>query len=235
MGLHIFDTDDGEAPRKRQSFADDVVGRLRSGYQVNGRPAALEAWRVTTGDPDVASAVAELYGGDPQEWDASGEDGIEVFTEATSVDVIVDGAPDSNGNPRGLRQRLILWGRNGGKPIYTSDGVTKDDGSPDPDAGLTLAERKEKARQGIGPVPAIEVYVRLADNPDLGLFKFASGSWSFASDLDYNDTEADLLAIGGPVKATLSLEGVSFVAKSGKRAGKTVSYTKPVLKIKGAA
>lgn len=228
MGLHIFDRGEGEeAPRRHRSFSDDVVGRLRSGYQVNGRPAALEAWRVTTGDPEVTKRVADLYGGEPQEWDATGEDNIEVFTEATSLNVIIDG-------PDALRQRLILWGRNG-KPIYTSDGLTKDDGTPDPDAGLTLAERKEKARDGIGPVPAIEVYCRLADDPDLGVFKFSSGSWSFASDLDYFGIEDELADADGPVKATLSLEAVSFVAKSGKRAGKTVSYTKPVLKIKGAA
>jgi hypothetical protein len=38
-------------------------------------------------------------------------------------------------SPKSERQRLVLWGRNG-KPIYTTDGETKDDGTPDPDAHL---------------------------------------------------------------------------------------------------
>jgi hypothetical protein len=225
LGLRIFPEHE-DAPARRP-FADDIVGRLRSGYQIGGRPAALTEWRVTTGDPDVAAFIASHYGGDPQEWEATGEDNLEVFTNAPSLDVILDG-------PEALHESLVLWGRNG-KPIYRTDGVTKDDGSPDPDASLTLAERKERARQGIGPVPDIRVDVRLADDPDLGVFEFRSSSWSFASDLDYNNVEADLIDADGPVKATLALEPVSFIAKGGPRAGQTVSYTKPTLRLKGLA
>src|SRR5690606_39483525 len=55
--------------RKQQDFSGDVVGRFRSGYQVDNRPQSLGAWRVTTGDPEVAARVHELFGGDsPQEW-----------------------------------------------------------------------------------------------------------------------------------------------------------------------
>ena len=71
-----------------------------------------------------------------------------------------------------------------------------------------------------------------------GVFKFQTGSWSIASDLAYNETEdeiADLIADGHTVAATLALEPVEFVAKNGPRAGSTVSYTKPVLTINGAA
>jgi hypothetical protein len=224
MGLKIFGDRPKADPEARQSFADDVVGRFRSGYQVNDRPASLQAWRVTTGDPAVADEIAAFYGGSPQEWEAKGEDNIETFTEAATVDVIVER----------LDQRLVLWGRNN-KPIYSTDGETKDDGTPDPDAGLTLAERKQKGRDGIGPVPQIEVLFRLAEKPDLGVFKFVSGSWSFLSDLDYFGVEDSLADADGKATATLGLTEVSFVAKNGPQAGKTVSYTKPVLKITGAA
>ena len=78
------------------------------------------------------------------------------------------------------------------------------------------------------------------DEPDLGIFKFQTGSWSMASDLAYNDVEGELRDYAadsetGKVKATLKLEEVSFVAKNGPRAGQNVTYTKPVLSIKGAA
>lgn len=233
MALNIFGNDPATSQKPRQRFADDIVGRFRSGHQLNGRPAALQEWRVTTGDPEVAEAVYDLLGGDkPQDWEAKGEDNIEVFTASNGVEIILEGE-------KSIRQKMILWGRNG-KPIQSGDGQTLDDGSPDPDASLSFQERKQKARDGIGAEPQIEVYFRLASSPDLGIFKFQTGSWSMASDLAYNDVEGELAdyvadSETGKVKALLKLEEVSFVAKNGPRAGQTVAYTKPVLTLKGAA
>ncbi|UDL14636.1 recombination directionality factor [Arthrobacter phage KeAlii] len=238
MGLNIFGNDPATATRPKSSFKDDVVGRFRSGHQLNGRPAALKEWRITTGDPEVADKIHEFYGGDaPQDWEAKGEDNIEVFTASNEIAIILE-------SETALRQQMVLWSRSG-KLIQASDGATitypeDQKGQPDPDAALSFQERKAKARDGIGSEPQIEVYFRLAEDPDLGIFKFQTGSWSMASDLAYNDTEgelADYLADSetGKVKATLKLEEVSFVAKNGPRAGQNVTYTKPVLKIKGAA
>lgn len=231
-GLKIFGGPNGEAPAKKSTYADDVVGRFRSGYVANKRPVALQEWRVTTGDPEVAEKIAEILDGDePQRWDAAGEDDLEVFTQAKELEVILDG-------PRALRQKMVLWGRN--KAIYMSDGAEifyPEDrkGEPDPDADLSLQERKAKAREGTGAEPQVEIYFRIAGVEDLGLFKFQSGSWSLVGDLGYNGTADELEEIDGPTRATLSLEEVSFVAKNGPRAGQTVSYTKPVLALNGAA
>lgn len=228
MALNIFGTDPDEQPKRRSSFADDVVGRFRSGYQVNNRPAALTEWRVTTGDPDVAAKVHDLLGGEvPQEWEAKGEDNLEVFTASPSVNIIIE-------NAGAVRQRMILWGRNG-KPIQEGDGQTLSDGTPDPDADLSFNERKKKGQDGIGPVPQIEVFFRLADEPELGIFKFTTGSWSLAYDLAADAIDRVLDGIDGPASATLALEEVSFVAKKGPRAGQTVQYTKPILKVNGPA
>ncbi|AYN58514.1 hypothetical protein HOU70_gp33 [Arthrobacter phage Liebe] len=237
MGLKIFGTDPETQPKPRQSFADDVVGRFRSGYMLNNRPSTVTEWRVTTGDPDVAKEIHEILGGDaPQEWDAKGEDNLEVFTASGEAEIILAG-------PSALRQRMVLWGRNG-KLIQSGDGETLDypddrKGEPDPDAELSFQERKKKGQDGVGPVPQIEVYFRLAANPDLGLFKFQTGSWSLAQDLVRDDVEGQLADYAadsdtGTVRAVLKLEEVSFVAKNGPRAGQTVNYTKPVLAIKGA-
>ncbi|WP_224768999.1 recombination directionality factor [Nocardioides ochotonae] len=230
-GLRIFgDADTATTAPKRRT--DDVVGRFRSGYVANNMPVALSDWRVTTGDPEVAERVAELLNGDePQTWDATGEDNLEVFTKSTSVEVILDG-------PRALRQAMVLYGRKG--ILRVSDGETitypeEDKGKPDPQAGQSLQERKDAARAGTGAEPRIELFFRLADAPDLGVFKFQSGSWSLARDLAYFGTEDELADYDGPVRATLALEPVSFVAKSGPRAGQNVSYTKPVIKILGDA
>lgn len=234
MSLKIFG--EGGAPQKKQSTASDVVGRFRSGYVSNDRPVAVTEWRATTGDPEVAAKLAELLDGEaPQNWDAHGEDNIEVFGKEKSVEVILEG-------PRALRQAMALYGRKG--VIYISDGETitypdERKGEADPQAGEDFATRKAKAREGTGAEPKIEVYFRLADEPDLGIFKFQSGSWSFVSDLAYHGVEDqinDLVADGADkIAATLALELVEFTAKNGPRAGQKVSYTKPVLTINGAA
>lgn len=71
----------------------DIAGRFRSGHLINDRPASLEEWRVTTGDPEVAQKVYELLGGEaPQEWAAKGEVNIEVFSASSSVDIIIENA-----------------------------------------------------------------------------------------------------------------------------------------------
>ena len=103
-----------EAPKQ---FADDFVGRVRTGTQLNGRPMALGTFRFTTGDGEVADAIAEHYGGSPAEWATSGEDGIEVITESKLIDIQMNS----------LKSEYLLWGRNG--LIRSCDGVTQNDGS----------------------------------------------------------------------------------------------------------
>lgn len=213
------------------------VGRFRAGYVLNDRPATVTEWRVTTGDPEVANAIHDILGGEaPQTWEAKGEDNLEVFSASKEVEIIIR---DANA----LRQRLVLWGRNG-KPIRVTDGeyVLDERGQatdePDPDASLTLAERKQKAKDGTGPEPDVDLFFRLAEDPDLGIFKFKTASWGFASDLARNDTFQDIEdyatdADGRGVRAVLKLEPVSFVAKNGPRAGQTVSYTASRLEIVG--
>lgn len=234
MALKIFG--DSGQPQAKKSFSDDIVGRFRSGYVANNRPVALTEWRVTTGDPEVAEKLADLLGADEaQTWDAAGEDNLEIYGKESSVDIILEGA-------KAIRQQMVLYSRKG--LIYASDGETitypsERKGEPDPQAGEDFQTRKAKAKDGTGAEPKIEVFFRLASDPELGIFKFQSGSWSMVSDLAYHNVEdqiADLVADGvDKIAASLTLEEVVFTAKSGPRAGKEVRYTKPVLSIKGAA
>jgi len=237
MALKIFGDANTATAKPKNKFADDIVGRFRSGHQINKRPAALTEWRVTTGDPEVADAIHEWLGGDtPQEWEATGEDNLEVFTASKEVEVILEGV-------KSIRSRMVLWSRNG-KLIEASDGAVLDfpeerKGEPDPDANLSFQERKQRARDGIGKEPQIEVYFRLKGQEDLGIFKFQTGSWSLASDMAYNDVEGaleDAIADSdeGKAVAVLGLEQVEFTAKNGPRAGQLVQYTKPTITIKGS-
>jgi hypothetical protein len=217
MGLRIFEVDPDSQPKRKN---DDVVGRFRSGQQLNNRPLALTEWRVTTGDPDVADKVADLYGGTPGQWDTKTAETLEVLTEASEVTVIFDG-------PRSVKTEMVLWGRNG--KIRSCDGVTQtadDNGNCEGCVcPSTVKERKEAAKKGTGCEPSVLLFFKLADAPDLGKFRFSSGSWNFAADI--GDVEDALAAVDGPALAEFGLEVISWQDKTTKE---TRSYTKPYVK-----
>jgi hypothetical protein len=219
MGIRIFDVDTDDAAPKQ---FDDVIGFFRSGYQVNNRPVALQEWLVTSADPDVVDAVAAIMGGTPEDRDTEKDDTVGVFTTSNTVEVILAG-------PAAIRSGMVLWGRN--SRIRECDGVVQGgDNAGEPCVcPSSVKERKEKAKKDLACSPSMAVYFRLAEDPDLGVFRFTSGSWSLAAEI--GKAEAALERIDGPALATLALEVVEYTTK----AGRDVSFTKPVLKVRGAA
>ncbi|MER5260430.1 hypothetical protein [Streptomyces sp. NPDC002855] len=222
--MTIFATDPNAKPKPRQTFADDTVGRLHSGRSVDGEPEALNEWRISTGDPVVAQSVAQLFGGEPIETDSTSENFIDVFTDRKSIPVVLDG-------PDAIYADMKLWNRN--KLVHHCDGSVFL--SPEERAGKVcgcpelFAERKAAAKDFLGPSPSITVTFRLADDPDLGVFKFQSGSWTLASVL--HEYENDLEAVDGPALADLVLELVEYTVKKGPNKGRNVSYVKPVVRV----
>jgi hypothetical protein len=120
---------------------------------------------------------------------------------------------------------MKLWNRS--KLVHHCDGV--EFLSPDEKAGrpcgcpALFAQRKQAAKDYVGPSPSINITFRLADDPDLGSFRFQSGSWTLAEVL--HEYENDLERVGGEAVATLRLELVEYTTKKGR----FVSYLKPVL------
>jgi len=228
ISLRIFDTDPDAKPRQRKTFADDVVGRFRSGMMDGRRPVSLDEWRVTTGDADVAARVAELFGGTPEEWDTESEEVYQVLTTEAAVSIIVDG-------PDAVSSDLKLWSREN-KLVHHCDGekFLDDDRRGQPcNCPALLRERKEAARQGFGPKPDTRVVFRLADDPDLGLFRFQSGSWDLVMDL--HEITGALEDVGGPAKCKLALIPVSYEIKKGPHKGRRVAYTRPEIRVFGPA
>ncbi|MFE6493387.1 hypothetical protein [Streptomyces sp. NPDC057748] len=233
----IWETDPDAKPRDRQ-FSTDYVGRFRSGRLVGKAPEALNDWRITTGDPVVADKIAQLFGGAPEEWETDKEDNLEVLTDSASVEIIIESSDAVDAS-------MKLFGMSG--LVHHCDGVKFL--SPDEDKGepcgcpAAFQDRKDKARTGRGPKPSVDVTFKLADAPELGLFRFNSGSWELVkvlhnviADIDkaggreYADDDT-VTVKGGAVRATLSIENVSYTTK----AGRDVSYNKPVVKVTGAA
>ena len=197
--------------------ASDIVGRVRSGAQINGRPVALQEWRFTTGDPDVAQAVADKYGGSPQDWTTTTEESLEVMSTVGSLPVILTA----------IQSEFVLWGRN--SVIRSCNGAAQND---DAHSGCIcpsdVKEHKEAARAGTACQPSVRATFRLADLPDLGLWRFNSASWQLAGEV--NAAEEALAAVGGEAEGVLRLELVEYTTK----AGRNVSYTKPIIEV-GAA
>lgn len=223
MGINIT----GDV-RASETVASDLAGRFRAGYVANGAPASLKAFRVTTGDANVAKTIVDLFGDDkgtgPSEWDATGEDYLEVFTSAAAIDIII---PDKDSYKSQLVKRTV-----DGDFIYSTDGEVitavggeyEDEysvGDRDPQEGQDLATRKAKAKKGLGSNPDIRITFYLAGHEDLGLFQYRTGGWSLVSD----SPEAKINRLGdGAIKAQLKLTEVE-TAK--------FTFTKPELLIRG--
>ncbi|OKI71405.1 recombination directionality factor [Streptomyces sp. MJM1172] len=217
-GLRIFETDPAAKPKRRQ-FADDFVGRFRSGRQVGNRPESLKTWRVTTNEVETADAISKLMGGTPAEWETTGEDFNEVITETDKVLIVING-------PKALTADMKLYGRQG--LIHHCDGVQslmEEDKGELCGCPALMEDRKAQAKTGRGPSPYTNLVFRLAEDYDLGVFRFQSTAWKLAEVIHEIDNE--LSAYSGEVLAELSLELVEFTTK----AGRDVSYRKPVVKV----
>ena len=109
-------------------------------------------------------------------------------------------------------------------------------GTTDPGSELTFQERKAKASEGAGAEPPSEVFFRIADHEDLGIFEFQPGSWSVAQHLARDNAENKLAncfgaSESGKVKANLKLEKIEFAAKNGPLSGQLVRYLQPSLQL----
>lgn len=238
MALKIWNTDPDNKPKpqtERRTYGD-TIGTFSIGKSVvnadTGRtePVALDTFRVMSGKPEVAQAVSQLLGGAPEETDSPSEEFIEVITTANAVQVVVDG-------PSALRSDMKQWVR--GKLVHHCDGevflshisnenlVGKRCNCPE-----LFAERKQAAKDEMGPKPAIELTFRLAEDLDLGKFKLKTGAWTLAAVL--HEVEYALEAIGGDTLVEIGLELVEFTPTKGKMKNQLVSYYKPTIKVIGA-
>lgn len=210
----------------------DIVGRFRSGYQIDGTPASLSAFRITTGDATLAKKIAKEFGVDKeradgvQEWDATGEDYLEVFTTTKSVNIILASAADYKSSlVRRAGDGDFMYATDG--EVITAVGEDFEDeyevGNPDPQAGQDLDTRKAKYKKRLGAGPDIRVNFTIEGHEDWGVFQFRSGGWS----LVHNDPEPKLRRLpDGPIKAVLKLTTVE---------GKKFTWTKPELIVRGSA
>jgi hypothetical protein len=191
----------------------EPVGRFHYAALLRNRLQVVTSWQVSSGSREVLARVAHLLGRASQGISA---DIWSVATETTTVEIILHG-------PGALRLR---WCRD---DRYTCDGKAHcDDETQRPcTCPPSLPERRTATRHGRGCEPQVEVFFQLAQDPALGMFTFASGSWSFAEQV-INARNA-LQANNQPTRARLSLRRTHHRLYSGR----TITYTKPALTLVG--
>lgn len=230
LNIDIFETDPDAKPERHEEYSDGTVGRFHSGHTVlneKGKavPEPLDEWKFTTADRGIADAVAQLFGGQVtvDEHDTA-EFNVSVYTEATKIPVIL-GADAIDADFKKFDNNKLTHHCTGSKFLShpsRDELVGKDCGCPP-----LLADKLQNADDLIGPKPSITIMFRLADDPELGLFKFVTGSRTMLKVL--HEYAADLGETDGDSVADLSLELVSYIGKRGPMKGKRVEYTKPVL------
>lgn len=226
IGKKLWQADPDNKPVKRTTTSDRD-GSITIGMMEDGQPIALDTFRFTTGKQEVADAVALLFGGSVVEGDVSKEEFLEVVTSADKLLVVAD-------SPSALDSDYKKW--DGGQLTHHCDGdaflshpVNEDlIGSPCGCPRL-FQERKDAANAKIGPKPDIWLTCRLADDPDLGTFRFRTGSWTLAKVLHEVEDAFDM--IGGAALVELSLTLVEYTPKKGKMRNKLVSFYQPGIKI----
>lgn len=214
MAINIF----ANAEKPTAPSSTDIVGRFRAGRQLQGRPMSLTTWRITTGDPEVADTIAKMYGATegPQEWETKTDERLEVITETDSVNVII-------ARPTHVTSEMVLWGRKG--KVRQCDGIMQTNGESCV-CPSDYGDKIKGAQEGTACEPSISYLFSLADAPDLGRFRFQTGSWTVARQVA--EVEAALADIDGPALGTLTLE-----QRTRKDVGST--YTIALLKITGPA
>ncbi|GGR52344.1 hypothetical protein GCM10010219_66720 [Streptomyces netropsis] len=186
---------------------------------MNHGPESLPHWCVSTRDPKVAKAVAQRLGGRPAVPAPDAEDRLEILTHAAKVKVVA--------GPGALVTDMRLWSHS--RLVHHCDGARflGPEGDRDRPCGCPrfMTERKAAAKSFQGPQPNTVLTFRLADAPELGLFRFHSMSWKLAEAIQEAKDAIDCANDG--VLVELGLELVKLPTASGV----SVSYRKPVIKV----
>lgn len=226
---NIFAFDDvedkpAEETKEKRSFGDHD-GLISMGMQVNGSVKVLDGWRFATGNLEIANDLSEMFNAPVIDTESPKEEHLDVRTDATVIPVIVESIYAD-------RKQFVnnkLKHHCNGKTFLSGEDL-RGNAKKDTPCGCptTLAEAKALAKEDEGPKPAMEIKVRLARDPELGVFLWKSGSWGLATELYKH--QWTLANTEGPQLFEIEMEKISWLVKDGKDKGKTRNATMPILR-----
>lgn len=216
MTLRIFVTDPDAKPAERVQTTtyERAAFQFRTGMQVPDernpkrmKGISLPNWRVVTDDERIAGGIAELFGGQSEEFDPTKNMPWHVLTETNSVEVVIDGS-------KAVEDKLVQWGGVGG-PMHECDGefsLLSDDKGEPCGCPTTLRERKDRASKNRGPKPSINIEFTLPGvGADLGKGKLIATAWSLAEVI--HEVKNALDNVDGPALCRLEIEHVEYTSK----------------------
>ncbi|GAW50582.1 MULTISPECIES: hypothetical protein [unclassified Nocardioides] len=184
------------------------LGRIRLGAKRDGSgaPMKLASFRFTSPSEQYIKDLAELYGGEARPWDNGGKPEFEVFTEASTIDVIaVKG---------GLSQWMETW--SGGGCVHRCDGEVNT---------LTNQACNPNDPAHKNAKPTTRLSLMLPELEAMGVWRMESHGWNAAAEIP---AVAELaLFVGDLVPAVLHM-----VERRSVRDGKTSRFVVPVLDLR---
>jgi hypothetical protein len=205
----------------QRRFAEQ--GRIRLGYQAKTehgtRPAKLDKFRFTSTSEQHIKDLAALYGGTAQPWDNAGKAEWEVYSEASSIPVIVVKG--------GLSQWLEFW--QGGGCVHRCDGETNQLTMQSCDLEEKVKTRVRGQDVWVNPhtasKPTTRVSTMLPELESIGVWRLESHGWNAAVEIPAVAELAQF--VGDLVPASLDL-----VERRAIKDGKTSRFVVPVLDLK---
>jgi len=186
------------------------LGRIRLGEKIpvgtagKSRPAKLETFRFTSPSAGYINDLAELYGGEPREWDNNGKPEWEVYSEAKSIPVIAVRG--------GMSQWLEHWSGGGCQRRCDGEREILSD-SP----CLCATEDRERVCK-----PTTRLSVMLPELEAIGVWRLETHGWNAAAEIPAVAELAQF--VGDLVPANLHL-----VERRSVKDGKTSRFVVPVL------
>jgi hypothetical protein len=195
------------------------LGRIRLGDKGDrGQPQKLDRFRFTSPLERHIRDLATLYGGTPQEWQNGNATEWEVYTDSTSIPVVVVKG--------GLSQWMETW--SGGGCVHRCDGVTMEDGTPCEQDQTTITIKNQTHRAHDVAKPTTRLSVMLPELEAIGVWRLESKGWNAAATLpNMHDLAAYL---GELVPARLMLKEQKTI-----KDGRTNRFVVPVLDLEVSA
>lgn len=191
-------------------------GRIRFGKKVPtkpgkaDRPVALKHWRFTSADKEAIEALADLYGGTPEEWfepKANPQHQYQVLTTSAAINVMLP--------PEALSVWYELWSGKGCE--RRCDGEEVQVLTSDPNDPLRMIPCKCKQQGYMECKPKSRLNVLLPEIRMAGFWRMETNSWNAVEELSAMENALSVMQQRGILVARLALHEQTDLDKNQKR------------------